>query len=130
GVSNNGPDTAVNVVFTLTIPSAASFTSFGSLVGFHPGDGCSNDFAGHISCHLASLASGSSASLHNLSANAVSPALLTLSNSVSSGTLDPIAANNTATTDVSILAHTADLVATVSAPASVKVGDAFLVDVG
>src|SRR5439155_710417 len=130
GVTNNGPDPALNVVFTLTIPAGASFTSFGSLVGFRPGDGCSNDFAGHISCHLASLGSGLSASLHNLSASAVSVGTLTLSNTTSSDTLDPDSANNTSTSETTIRALSTLSLHGALPISSAKVGDPLLIDVG
>src|SRR5438445_405818 len=96
GVSNSGPDSAVNVVFKIGRASCRERAWIWSVVGLHKKDGCSNDFAGHISCHLASMARGSRTSLHNLGANAVSPALLTLSNTVSSDTLDLIGEEKTA----------------------------------
>src|SRR5256885_113824 len=42
GEANDGTGPELNVVVQLWIPAGSSFTSFGSLVGFRPGDGCSN----------------------------------------------------------------------------------------
>jgi uncharacterized repeat protein (TIGR01451 family) len=93
-ISNLGPATANHIVVDDTLPSQVTFISAsGSLaVCTPPGGGGSV-----VSCTIASIASGASATIQILATVGASKTLMTNSVSVSASTSDPNPANNTAT---------------------------------
>lgn len=114
--SNAGPSAAANVVVTDTLPAGFTFKSSSS--------GCTA--AGQtVTCPAtASLSSGTNV-VHNIVATVAPTATGSLQNtaSVTSPTFDPVAANNTATATVAIVAAPAELaIALVDAPDPVGPG--------
>jgi uncharacterized repeat protein (TIGR01451 family) len=120
-VTNNGPNYADQVTFTSPIPASATFQSISVPAGWTcitPAVGSD----GNITCTISGLASGASASFSIVVQALVStPAgyLISDTDTVSSLTNDSNYANNTAstTTDVTDATH-ADLITTVSVPAT------------
>jgi uncharacterized repeat protein (TIGR01451 family) len=108
-ITNNGPDTATNVVFSETLPASVGFVSIVPAAGFTcttPAVGAS----GTINCTRASLASGGTGTF------TVVVDVLTTSGTIGntvtgdSDTFDPDASDNTATTSTTVLAaDSADL---------------------
>jgi uncharacterized repeat protein (TIGR01451 family) len=102
-VTNNGPDPAKTVTFTINFPAGLNFTGFGAFTGaFKAGDSCSNDGAGHITCYLANLAPGATAGLTGTTATATALGTQTVTATTTSATTDPNPANNTATVSTTV----------------------------
>jgi uncharacterized repeat protein (TIGR01451 family) len=92
-VSNLGPAAANGIVVTDTLPVQVTFVSAsGSLTVCTPPGG--GELV--VSCSIASLASGASATIQILATVGASKTLMTNSVSVSASTSDPNPANNTA----------------------------------
>jgi uncharacterized repeat protein (TIGR01451 family) len=108
-LTNNGPDTAVNVVFSETLPASVAFVSLVPAAGYTcttPAVGAS----GSINCTRASLASGGTGTF-TLVVDVVALSG-TIGNTVTgdSDTYDPDPTDNTATVSTTVLAaNSADL---------------------
>jgi len=93
--SNNGPDPAQNVVLTDNLPAGVTF---GSAV---PGQGTCGQVAGVVTCDLGDItASGSTSVIITVTTTA--PGTLTNNASVTSDTVDPNEANNSASEDTTV----------------------------
>ena len=124
GITNNGPDAAANATFTDPLPSGVTFTSITQTAG--PASTCSTPPAGTngtVSCSVPSLAVNTSASWDIAVVVSTGTSGTTLVNTVtaSSNNSDPVASNNSATTQTSVQAN-ADLFVTKTAPATTTVG--------
>jgi uncharacterized repeat protein (TIGR01451 family) len=115
-VTNNGPDTASNVMLTNTFPTNATFVSSNATQGTAPTPG-----SGAVS--LGSLAAGAMATVTIVvTPNAGAVPSITDSASISSSTpTDPNTKNNSASVTTTVT-PAADLTVTVAAPSSVTVG--------
>jgi uncharacterized repeat protein (TIGR01451 family) len=89
-VTNNGTDTATNVLFTDPLPSDLAFVSASTTQG-----SCSQS-GGTISCPIGTLANGVSATI-TIVATALTPDLISDTASVAADQSDPVMSNNTAT---------------------------------
>ena len=121
-VTNAGPSTATTVSLTDTLPPNTTFASLNQTVGpsfvcITPGPGGT----GTITCTIATLASGASATFTivlNVSLSATSP--LTNTANVSATSADPNTGNNTSATTATVVS--ADLSVVKSGPDSVTAG--------
>jgi len=114
-ITNIGPDTANNIVFTSTLPTGAQFVSASS--------GCAES-GGVVTCDILSLnsgAPGNTASI-DISINAPDAAgTITTTAAVAADEADPLVSNNSALVDTDVIRET-DLSVAVSADSSVTVG--------
>ncbi len=94
-VSNQGPDSALNVALTDTLPQGVSFVSA------LPSPGSCFEMGGEVMCSLGDIPSGGSAGVE-LVVTATATGTLTNSASVSSDTVDPNPADNSAAQDTSV----------------------------
>jgi uncharacterized repeat protein (TIGR01451 family) len=116
-VTNNGPDTATNVMLTNTLPASASFVAQGSSAtqGSVP-------TPGNPTVSLGTLAAGATATVTIVvTANAASVPSISDSVSITSQPTDPNSKNNSASVTTTVT-PAADLAVTISAPSSVSVG--------
>ncbi len=106
-VTNNGPNTASNIVLRQTLPSGVSFQSASA--------GCSIS-GSTVTCNVASLASGAS-STSTITVLASAAGTATSNANISSATpTDPNSANNSASTSVTITLPATDLSVAIVAP--------------
>jgi len=125
-IKNNGPQDAVNAVFTEQVPANTTFVSLSAVAGWMcmtPALGGT----GTITCSNPDFANGGNASFMlavNVNAGTTSGTIVTDVASVSSGTNDPNLSNNTATVQTIVSAATAaDEAITISAsPNPVQAG--------
>jgi uncharacterized repeat protein (TIGR01451 family) len=94
-VTNNGPDSALNVALTDTLPQGLSFVSA------LPSLGSCFEMGGEVICSLGDIPSGGGAGVE-LVVTATATGTLTNSASVSSDTADPNSADNSASQDTSV----------------------------
>jgi uncharacterized repeat protein (TIGR01451 family) len=94
-VTNNGPDTAVDVVVTDTLPASVTFVSA------TPSQGSCAHAAGVVTCNLGTLGNGLSASI-DIVVRPTQAGVITNNAGVTSQTSDPLAGNNTSSVDTSI----------------------------
>jgi uncharacterized repeat protein (TIGR01451 family) len=94
-VSNQGPDTALNVTLTDTLPEGLSFVSA------MPTQGSCMELGGSLTCSLGDIAGGGSAGVE-LVVTATTAGVITNSASVSSDTADPNADDNSAGQDTTV----------------------------
>jgi len=102
GVTNNGPSDAANVTLTDQLPPNTTFVSANQTSG--PAFNCAHA-AGTITCTIASLAAGASATFEfvvQVSPDARSP--LTNAASATSSTVDPNPSNSSASTSAAVTA--------------------------
>jgi uncharacterized repeat protein (TIGR01451 family) len=107
-VTNNGPDTASDVVLTQTLPATLTFTSIAAPAGFActtPAVGSS----GTITCSTASMASGATGTFVLVTSVAAASGTVSLTVSVDGDTFDPDPLDNSATATTTVLAPEADL---------------------
>ena len=117
-VTNNGPATANSLTFTDAIPSGTTFVSLAT----PPGWSCSTPAVGSggtVTCTIASLASGGTASFPlvvKLASATTAGTTITNSPTIAATTSDPNGANNTATaTDIVASPSQADVTLTKTA---------------
>ena len=117
GVTNHGPDTAVDVQVVDTLPAAVSFVSASA--------GC-NEASGIVTCSLGDLVSGASAGA-TIAVQPTASGILQNTASTFSSTADQSLANNVATelTTVTPAASTADLSLTKTHTGTPVVGTQF-----
>jgi uncharacterized repeat protein (TIGR01451 family) len=94
-VSNSGPDTAQNVKLTDDLPTGVAF------MAATPSQGTCSESGGKVTCNLGAIASGTNADM-TIVVNAPSPGTLTNVVGATSDTLDPNAANNSASEDTTV----------------------------
>jgi uncharacterized repeat protein (TIGR01451 family) len=94
-VTNNGLDAAFNVLVTDTLPPGVDFVSA------TPSQGSCGRFGGVISCSLAGMVVGATATV-DVVVTPRSAGLITNTASVSASTGDPVGGNNTATETTSV----------------------------
>ena len=95
-VTNNGPDTAINVEVTDTLPGTVTFQSASTSQG-----SCSES-GGTVTCNVGDIANGDSVEINILVTAPPTPGTITNTASVTSDTDDPDPANNTDTEDTQI----------------------------
>ena len=104
--TNNGPDAAANVKMTDTLPASVSFVS----ASFGPGGPPTSCGLGQtINCSTTTLANGTSVTLIvtvKVDPAAADATVISNTASVSADTLDPNTANNSATTNTTVVAVT------------------------
>ena len=111
-VTNNGPSDAASVTLADTLPPNTTFVSESQLTG--PAFTCTNPSAGGtgtVSCSIATLPAGTSATFSIVVQIAVAAPLGPSSNTatVTTSTSDPTPGNNTSTAVTTIVQATADL---------------------
>ncbi|HEV2906606.1 MAG TPA: DUF11 domain-containing protein, partial [Actinomycetota bacterium] len=94
-VTNNGPDAAFNVIVTDTLPPGVDFVSA------TPSQGSCGRFGGVISCSLAGMVDGATATIDVVVIPRAAGLIQNVA-SVSSSTGDPVGANDTASEQTSI----------------------------
>jgi len=94
-VSNIGPDSAVNVVLTDTLPSSVTFGSA------TPGQGACIEAGGVVTCSLGDIPLNSNVSI-DLLVTTTTAGVITNSASASSATADPDLGNNSASQDTTV----------------------------
>jgi uncharacterized repeat protein (TIGR01451 family) len=94
-VTNNGPDAAFNVIVTDTLPPGVDFVSA------TPSQGSCGQFGGVISCSLAGMVDGATATIDVVVIPRAAGLIQNVA-SVSSSTGDPVGANDTASEQTSI----------------------------
>jgi uncharacterized repeat protein (TIGR01451 family) len=124
-VMNSGPNDAQSVTLTDALPAGTTFVSETQTSG--PAFNCTNPAVGgtgSVSCTLATLANGASASftiVYKVGATVANGSTITNTATVSSTTNDPNSANNSASSSASVNGS-ADLSITKSGPATVTSG--------
>jgi large repetitive protein len=124
-VRNNGPSDAANVSLTDATPANTTFASIDQVSG--PLFNCTTPAAGgtgNITCTIASLADGASATFtltFNVSSSAASGSTIVNTASIDATTADPAASNDSDSTS-SIVTTTADLRVTKSGAATATAG--------
>jgi uncharacterized repeat protein (TIGR01451 family) len=105
-VTNNGPNTATNVVVTDAIPATYEATSVVSSTG----TSCALPVSGAVSCGIGDLASGATATvtIQGLPDSATTDTTLTNIAQVTTDSVDPDMSNNVATVSIP-MTHQADL---------------------
>jgi uncharacterized repeat protein (TIGR01451 family) len=107
-VVNNGPQAAASVVVVDNLPAGLSGVAFAaSGTSLASTDGCTNDLAGHINCHIATMQLGQTFIL-DVSGTEAAPGDYTDTATASSATPDPNPANNSASATTHVLAPTSD----------------------
>jgi uncharacterized repeat protein (TIGR01451 family) len=107
-VVNNGPQAAASVVVVDSLPAGLSGVGFAaSGTSLASTDGCTNDLAGHINCHIAAMQVGQTFVL-DVSGTAAAPGDYADTATASSATPDPNTANNSASATTHVLAPTSD----------------------
>jgi uncharacterized repeat protein (TIGR01451 family) len=106
--TNNGPDSASNVISVLTLSANTTFVSADA--------GCSHN-AGVVTCNTATLASGENASF-DIIVTASTAGTANASAQVSSDSADTDTGNNSATQSTTVNAVSADLSITLTTPSS------------
>jgi uncharacterized repeat protein (TIGR01451 family) len=104
-VVNNGPQAASTVVVVDNLPAGltgVTFATSGTSLGLS--DGCANDLAGHINCHIAAMQLGQTFIL-DVSGIAAAPGDYTDTATASSATPDPNPANNSAGATTHVIAR-------------------------
>lgn len=116
-ITNNGPDTAHNVVITDPVPTQLQVS------GATAPSGAGVSLDGHtVIFNMPTLSAGTSVT-GTISTNAVTPGSAVNATSVTASEVDPSAANNTSTVTTAIRLKTADLHLTKTSPsANVLVG--------
>lgn len=95
-VTNNGPDTATNVVVTDTLPGNVTFQSAST------SQGACSESGGTVTCNVGDIANGDSVEVNILVTAPPTPGTITNTASVTSDTDDPDTANNTDSEDTQI----------------------------
>lgn len=95
-VTNNGPDTASNVVVTDTLPGTVTFQSAST------SQGACSESGGTVTCNVGDIANGDSVEINILVTAPPTPGTITNTASVTSDSDDPNAANNTDSEDTDI----------------------------
>lgn len=95
-VTNNGPDTADNVVVTDQLPASTTFVSA------TPSQGSCSNSGNTVTCSLGSLANGGSATVDIDATAPAADTTVTNSATVGSDTSDPNGANNSATEQTTV----------------------------
>jgi len=104
-VVNNGPQAALSVVVVDSLPAGLAGVTFAtSGTSMQATDGCANDLAGHIPCHIAAMQLGQTFIL-DVSGSAAAAGDYTDTATASSGTPDPNPANNSASATTHVLAR-------------------------
>ncbi len=101
-VTNNGPETAENVVMTDNLPNGISFVSA------NPSQGSCNQAGGLVACNLGNIINGGSVNVTIIITSTVA-GTITNTASVASGTTDPDNNNNSASEQTSVNFPSADL---------------------
>jgi len=123
--TNNGPDTAVNVLLTDILPPGTTLSSFGQNTG--PSFGCSAPLPGNsgtITCTINSLGSGVTATFSlvlNIGPTFADGGTLTNTANFSSDSGDSNPNNNSSSTSATVTGVT-DVAVTKTAPATVNAG--------
>jgi uncharacterized repeat protein (TIGR01451 family) len=94
-VSNNGPDTAQNVVLTDNLPGGVTFVSV------TPGAPDCTESSGVVTCNLGDMASGASVDVV-IVVNTTTDGTITNEASATSDTVDPDSGNNSASEDTTV----------------------------
>ena len=94
-VSNNGPDTAENVVLTDNLPGGVTFVSA------TPEQGVCNEAGGVVTCDLDGIANGASVEVV-IVVNTTTDGTITNNASATSDTFDPDTGNNSASEDTTV----------------------------
>jgi uncharacterized repeat protein (TIGR01451 family) len=117
-ITNNGPATATNVVFTEAIPANTTFVSVSAPVGWS----CTTTTS--VSCTDASMVSATSADIVVVVnvAPSVAATTITATSSVSSSTSDPYSANNSTTVDTPVTTSCDLTVTNTGSPSPVLAG--------
>lgn len=121
-VDNNGPDAAINVALTDTLPAGASFVSVSSTAG-----SCLY-LLGNVSCSLGDIPFANPTSFQTVTLQVILPTAGVWTNvaTASSGTLDPNPGNNTLIAQPTTAVAAADMALTATPSAStVTAGQAF-----
>jgi uncharacterized repeat protein (TIGR01451 family) len=119
GVTNNGPNPAINATLTDTLPAGTTFVSFTSA----PGWSCTTpavNGAGTVTCTEASMPVGTAFFTLNVNAPQVATSVSNTA-SVSESNTDPTPGNNSSTATTAVV-FTADLSVVKTAPASIAAG--------
>jgi uncharacterized repeat protein (TIGR01451 family) len=104
-VVNNGPQAALTVVVVDNLPAGLTGVTIAtSGTGLGLSDGCANDLAGHINCHVAAMQVGQTFVL-DVSGTAAAPGDYTDTATAGSATPDPNSANNSASATTHVLAR-------------------------
>src|SRR5262249_38615838 len=115
-VSNGGPNDAIGVTVTDTLPTGVTFVSASS--------GCTNA-SGTVTCAVGNLAKGANAPATIVVTAPSTAGTITNTAAVAGQPTDPNTANNTASAMTTVEATSADLSITKSAPASVTASQQF-----
>ena len=125
-VTNNGPDTASNVVLTDTLPAGVTFESS------TPGTDTCSESAGVVTCNLGDLVLDDSATVTIVVTPAVvaEPTVITNNATVTANEVDPTPANNDVSEITTVNAPVSDMMVTVVAtPTNPSVGETVTYDI-
>ena len=95
-ITNNGPDDALNVVVTDTLPGTVTYQSA------TPSQGSCSESGGTVTCNLGTIANGGTAEVNILVTAPPTPGTITNTASVTSDSDDPDPSNNTDSEDTQI----------------------------
>src|SRR5262249_6737189 len=113
---NGGPSDATGVAVTDTLPTGVTFVSAST--------GCANA-SGTVTCTVGSLANGANATATIVVTAPSTTGTITNTATVAGQQTDPNTANNTASATTSVVAQSADLSITKTAPATVTAAQQF-----
>ena len=118
-VLNNGPAAAANVVFSELLPTNTTFVSMATPAGWTCPTAAAINAAGSITCTIATLASGGTATFApvlKVTAGTAAGTVISNTDNISATTPDPNPTSNSATSNVTVATATqADLSVTASA---------------
>ncbi len=108
GATNNGPNAAANVSVSIPLPAGTNFQSLSVPAGWACGAPAAGS-GGTITCTIASLASGASATFSpvvQVNSTTAAGTTLNITSTISTTTTETIASNNTASTSNLVVART------------------------